>query len=368
MNSDLQIMLLASVVAAACALPGVFLVLRRTAMLSDAISHTALLGIVLAFLVVINFVPGFERPLDSPLLVIGAALIGLLTVTLVELLSNTGRLNQDAAIGLTFPALFSLAVIMISSLPALENVHLDTDVVLEGNLGFGVGTRSLWIMLAILVINFLFLLIFYKQLKLTTFDPGLAASLGISPVLVHYGLMSLVSVTAVGAFNVVGAILVVALIIAPAVTAYLLTDRLIWMIILSVLIGVVCSIAGYWLSIPLDTSTSGTIVAVLGAAFGLVFLFAPQQGIVSQSARRRNQKWEFAQTALVIHLQNHEHEPVYTDEANVEHCQEHMQWTHDFTERVVHLAQRENLLKRRGDVLFLTDSGRIRANEAIESV
>ncbi len=231
--TQIEIQLVATVVALACALPGVFLVLRRMAMMSDAISHTVLLGIVLAFFVV--------GDLESPLLVLGAAAMGVITVALVEALHGTGLVKQDAAIGLVFPALFSIAVILISRFA--RGVHLDVDAVLLGELAFAPLNRmtffgidlpaALWVMGGILLINIAFIALFFKELKLATFDAGLAATLGFSPVLIHYALMTLVSITAVGAFDAVGSILVVALMITPAATAYLLTDSLTRMLLYS---------------------------------------------------------------------------------------------------------------------------------------
>jgi len=227
MSPQTEIQLIASVVAAACAIPGVFLVLRRVALMSDAISHAVLLGIVLAFFV--------TKDLASPWLMIAAVLTGMLTVTLVELLIHTQLVKEDAAIGLVFPMLFSLGVILIARFAG--NVHLDNDAVLLGELAFAPfdrfvvagrdwGPKALFVMGGILFLNALFVGVFYKELKLSTFDAGLATALGFSPALIHYALMGLVSITAVGAFDAVGSILVVALMIAPPATAYLLTDRL----------------------------------------------------------------------------------------------------------------------------------------------
>ena len=163
--TQIEIQLVASVVAVACALPGVFLVLRRMAMMSDAISHTVLLGIVLAFFVV--------GDLESPFLVLGAAAMGVITVSLVEALNRTGLVKQDAAIGLVFPALFSIAVILISRFA--RGVHLDVDAVLLGELAFAPLNRmtffgidlpaALWVMGGILLINIAFIALFFKELK-----------------------------------------------------------------------------------------------------------------------------------------------------------------------------------------------------------
>jgi len=206
-----EIILIAIVTAVACALPGVFLVLRRMAMISDAITHTVLLGIVLAFFVV--------RDITSPVLVVAAAGAGVATVVLTELLSRSNRVREDAAIGLVFPLLFSIAVILIAQYAG--RIHLDVDAVLLGELAFApldrfefagndLGPRSLWLMSGILMVSLALLITFYKELKLATFDAALAAAFGFAPAALHYGLMSVVSLTAVGAFNAVGSVLVVA--------------------------------------------------------------------------------------------------------------------------------------------------------------
>lgn len=291
MSPQIEIQLLAAVVAAACALPGVFLILRRMALLSDAISHSVLLGIVLAFFVV--------RDLGSPVLLLGAAAMGVLTVALVEMMHRTRLVREDAAIGLVFPALFSLGVILISRYAG--DVHLDLDAVLLGEIAFApfdrlvvggrdLGPRGLWVMGSILLLNAAAITVFYKELKLTTFDAALAAALGFSPAVVHYGFMTLVSITAVGAFDAVGSILVIALMIAPPAAVYLLTDRLSAMLLLSVLIGVSSAISGYWLAHLLDASIAGAMATMAGAHFALALLFAPEQGIVARALRRRRQR------------------------------------------------------------------------------
>ncbi|MFO7682407.1 MAG: metal ABC transporter permease [Chloroflexota bacterium] len=364
-TSQIEIQLIAAVVAVACALPGVFLVLRRMAMMSDAISHTVLLGIVIAFFLV--------GSMESPLLVLGAAAMGLITVSLVELLNKTRLVKQDAAIGLVFPALFSLAVILISRYAG--GVHLDADAVLLGELAFAPFDRlalfgfslpkSLAVMSGILLLNGLFITLFYKELKLATFDAGLAATLGLSPALVHYGLMGVVSITAVGAFDAVGSVLVVALMIAPAAAAYLLTDSLPRMLGLAALIGMVSAISGYWLARTLDANIAGSMATMTGAAFLLAFLFAPQRGMAAFARRRQRQKWEFAQTSLAMHLMNHEATPAAANECTVGHLQDHFRWQPAFADRVVDKAQRRDLVKRENGRLILMENGRSLAREAL---
>ncbi len=363
-TAQLEIQAIAAVVAAACALPGVFLVLRRMALISDAISHAILPGIVLAFFVV--------QDLSSPLLVAGAAGMGLVTVALVELLKGTGLVREDAAIGLVFPVLFSIGVVLIARFA--DDVHLDTDAVLLGELafapfdrwvvaGYDLGPSALWLMGGILVLNALFIGVFYKELKLATFDAGLAVALGFSPALVHYTLMALVSVTAVGAFDAVGSILVVALMIAPPATAYLLTDRLPVMLGLAALLGVGGGIGGYWLAHWFDVSIAGSMAAVAGGVFGAAFLVAPQRGLVSLARRRVRQRWEFAQGALAIHLLQHEDQPEAAEESRVEHLNGHLRWDPAFAAKVVRQARRRGLVVQRDGMLALTDRGRAVAGE-----
>lgn len=364
--TQLEIQLIAVVVAMACALPGVFLILRRMGMLSDAISHSILLGIVLAFFI--------THDLTSPFLIIAATLTGVLTVSLVELLHRTRLVRQDAAIGLIFPFLFSIGVILVSRYGA--NIHLDTDSVLLGELAFApfnrmvifgwdIGPRSLYLMGGILLLNVLFIIFFFKELKLATFDSGLASALGFFPSLLHYGLMTIISITAVGAFDAVGSILVVALMIGPPVSAYLLTDRLAILLLLSALIGAVASILGYWLAHLLDASIAGSIAVMIGLIFLLVYLVAPDRGILAVVRRRHRQRIEFALEMLLVHLLNHEGLPEAASECHINHLTEHFHWEESFAQKVIRRAEREEFLGRREELLLLTDSGRERAQKSL---
>lgn len=365
-SAQMEIQIVAIVVAVACALVGVFLVLRQMAMMSDAITHSILPGIVVAFFIV--------QDLSSPFLIIAAAATGVLTVTLVELLNRTRLVREDAAIGIVFPALFSIGVILIARFAG--GIHLDLDVVLLGEIafvpfnratlfGFDLGPKALVMMAIILLINLIFITLFYKELKLATFDAGLAAALGFSPALIHYGLMSLVSVTAVGAFDSVGAILVVALIVGPPVTAYLLTDRLWVMLVLSSGIGALVAISGYWLARMLDASIAGSMATMTGVVFIVAYLLAPHRGLIAIAFRRQQQRWEFAGTMLAIHLLNHEGLPSAEQENRVEHLLEHLNWDRSFAERAVRHAERHNTVVRQDNYLYLTEQGRQRAREAI---
>jgi len=365
-SAQLEIQLIAIVVAAACALPGVFLVLRRVSLMSDAISHAILPGLVVAFFV--------TEDLGSPLLIVAAAATGVLTVVLIEALGRTGRVKEDAAIGLVFPIMFSIGVILIARFAS--DVHLDVDAVLLGELAFApfnrfeiggvdVGPQALWVMGPILVLNLAFLVVFFKELKLSTFDAGLAAALGFAPTALHYALMSLVSVTAVGAFDAVGSILVVALMIGPPAAAYLLTDRLPVMLGLSVGVGVVCAVAGYWTANLFDTSIAGAMATAVGVAFGLTFAFAPERGLVAKARLRRSQRRRFAEKMLAVHLLHHEGTPQEDRECRIPHLQEHLRWSPDFARDAVEFAVRDGYVQRHADRLALTTEGRAYAQESM---
>jgi manganese/zinc/iron transport system permease protein len=270
----------------------------------------------------------------------------------VELLNRTQLVREDAAIGLVFPAIFSVAVILISRFAG--DVHLDTDAVLLGELvfapfnrlklfGLDIGPEALYTTGGILLLNLIFVIVFYKELKLATFDPALAAALGFMPTLIHYALMTLVSLTAVGSFDAVGSVLVVAFMIAPPAAAYLLTDRLSRMLIYSALIGIFSAVSGYWLSYLLDASIAGSMATMTGASFLISYLFAPERGLLAQARRRQNQRIEFALTMLTMHIANHTAAQEAEIENEVIHLNEHLKWTPQFAMEVVGIAERTGL-------------------------
>lgn len=304
MTPTLVILVVGSLVAASCALVGSFLVLRKLALLGDAISHAVLPGIAIAF-----FLTGERAPLP---MVLGAGALGVLTVFLVELFHRSRRLKEDASIGVVFPALFSIGVILISRYAT--QVDLDLDCVLYGEIAYtpwdvlfwgprSFGPKALWVTGGVLVLNALFVGIFYKELKISTFDPELAASLGFSPTLLHYGLMSAVSVTVVGSFESVGAILVVAMLVVPPATAFLLTDRLSRMLFLAVVFGVTSAVAGYWLARWWDCSIAGAMATVAGGLFLLALGLSPRYGLLGRWVTHRRLRERLAGQLVLLHLE-----------------------------------------------------------------
>jgi manganese/zinc/iron transport system permease protein len=365
MNAPLAIVLTGILVAVACALLGSFLVLRRMAMLADAISHAILPGIVAGYFFAQG--PGLLAGFA------GAALAAIITVALVQALQNTQRIGSESAIGIVFPAMFALGTFLVSKYFA--NVHLDTDAVLYGNIefsafdvlavnGLNLGPQSLWVMGALCVLNLLFVTLFFKELKLATFDPGLAASLGFSPVLIHYALMAMVSITTVGAFTAVGAILVVAFIIVPAATAYLLTDDLKRMIMIAVIVGIVSAVAGFAVAFGVDASVAGAMASMTGVCFLLALLFSPLHGLVAKSRRLDKQRVKLGLETLVVHLLNHEGDAAEAHEAEMAHLSGELRWTPNFAQRIVATGKRNQLVVQLDGSLRLTDEGRRLALQA----
>ena len=273
MSFLLGTILLAVVTALACALPGVFIVLRKNSMLVDAISHAILPGIVVGYF--------FTRDLDSPLLILGAALAGLVVVLGSEWLSRTGLLTGDAPQGLIFPALFSAGVILVTL--NFANVHLDVHAVLVGDLnlaafqhlqfdGVSIGPGYLYVMLAVLASNTFFITALYPHLKVMMFAAAFALANGVRTRILGTTFMFLVSVTVTAAFHAVGAILVIALVVAPAATAFLVTQRLRSMIALTLVFAGGGALAGFWIAYVLDAATSAGMAVLYGVLFIVVFV------------------------------------------------------------------------------------------------
>ena len=311
--------------AAACAVLSPFLVLRKLSMVSDAISHSVLLGIVIAFFIV--------KDVGSPFLIVGAATFGVITVFAVELLSGTGLVKNDDAVGIVFPMFFALAVVLITKFA--RNVHLDTDVVLMGEViiaplnrieFMGIDLPKAFVQMGILlVINLLFVIIFFKELKVTTFDRGFATLAGFSSAALFYALMTLSSFTAVTAFDAVGAILVVSFLITPGAAAYLISKDLKVMIAISVGYAVINSIIGYVFSLLMNVSMSGMTAAAAGVTFLLTFLFN-REGLITAIFIRLQKKSELKLGLFLNHIGNHSGKKEESEELGLGSIKNHLKW------------------------------------------
>lgn len=341
MLPELEIQIIAVIASISCAVLGSFIVLRKMAMLTDAITHTILLGIVIAFFI--------TQDLSSPLLYLGAMFMGLITVYLIELLQGTKLLSEESAIGVVFPFLFSIAIILISKYAG--SVHLDTDSVLLGELAFApfdrmiifgidIGAKSIYTMGAVLIINLLFIKIFYKELQLSSFDKLLAYSLGFAPMLLHYLLMSLVSLTAVSAFSAVGSILVVAFMIGPPITARLLTHNLGRMIRYSAGIAAFNALAGYQLARLFDVSIAGSMALITGLVFIAVLAFARENGLIVSWIRQFNLRKEFDDMTLLVHLYHHRNSDEIAEETGLDTIAHHLNWSNERLQKCIRRLHR----------------------------
>lgn len=352
---QIEIIIIGTLIAISCSIVGVFLVLRKLSMMSDAITHTVLLGIVIGYFM--------THDMNSPVLMIGAVVMGLITVYMVEMLQNTRLLSEEASIGVVFPFIFSIAVILISRYAG--SVHLDTDAVLLGELAFAPLSRLSFLGISIptaylnagfiLILDAVIVTLFFKELKVTSFDPILAAAIGISPVLMNYLLMTLVSITAVGAFNAVGSILVIAFMIGPPVTAYLMTHDLKRMIYLSVLISAINVFVGYQIARILDVSIAGSMAVMTGISFVLVFLFEPNNGYVMRMMLRSKQKRSFKEMVVLLHIYNHHvyHQDIITEES----VKQILNYDNVYIENTLQLFAKNAYIEMKQDVIILTQKG-----------
>ena len=345
--------------AAACALLSPFLVLRKLSMVSDAISHSVLLGIVLAFFIV--------KDVGSPLLIAGAALFGVITVFAVEFLSGTGLVKNDDAVGIVFPMFFALAVVLITKFA--RNVHLDTDIVLMGEViiaplnrteFLGMDLPKAFVQMGILfIVNLLFIIIFFKELKITTFDKGFAKLAGFSSVALFYALMTLSSLTAVTAFDAVGAILVVSFLITPGAAAYLISKDLKVMIAISVGYAVINSIIGYVLSLLMNVSMSGMTAAVAGVTFLITFLFN-REGLITAIFIRLKRKSELKPELFLTHIGNHSGKKEELEELGLGSIRDHLKWKQTEVDKIAGRLIRRGLIRIdiNKNIYDLTERGR----------
>jgi len=256
-----------------CALIGNFLVLRKLSLMGDAISHAVLFGIVMAF-----FIVGTLHSIWFFILsVLFAVFLGFIVQWIVERVS----ISRESIIGVVFTFFFALGVLLIVQFAG--NIHLDTHAVLFGSvefsvferfvfLSFDLGPKSMWTLGAVFLLNIFLIKLFYKELKITTFDPNFATSVGISPKLIHYLVMFLTSITVVTAFEAVGAILVVALLVVPVVTSYIFNKRLNFMIGYSLFFALLSSIVGYLFSVYFDVSVAGAVAFISGVILCFVVI------------------------------------------------------------------------------------------------
>ncbi|QOY36162.1 metal ABC transporter permease [Anaerobacillus isosaccharinicus] len=256
-----------------CGVIGCFIILRGMALMGDAISHAVLPGVVIAYMLGASFF-------------VGAVITGVLTALGIGYISQNSRIKDDSAIGIMFTAMFAFGVVLNSS---LRGTSVDLWHILFGNV-LAVSTADLWVTFGMSIFVVAMIILFYRPLLLSTFDPTMAKATGLPVKFIHYMLMLLLSLVTVASLQAVGIILVVAMLITPGATAYLLTDRLSTMLVLSAMFGVISGVLGIFFSVIFDVSSGSTIVLIASLLFGLAFFFSPKQGLLWRALRSKLQQ------------------------------------------------------------------------------
>ncbi|MGI1828891.1 metal ABC transporter permease [Bacillus safensis] len=262
-----------------CGVIGCFIILRGMALMGDAISHAVLPGVAISYMLGINFF-------------FGAVLTGVLTAIGIGYVSQNSRIKNDSAIGIVFTAFFSIGIILITFLKSSSDLYH----ILFGNV-LAVRSSDMWITLGIGIFILLAVIVFYKELLISSFDPVISSVYGLPNRMIHYFLMTLLTLVTVASLQTVGIILVVAMLITPAATAYLLTDRLWIMIYLSAFFGAVSAVAGLGLSFTYNLSSGASIVLVATILFGSAFVFSPKQGILWRSLKSKRKRTQLKKEA-----------------------------------------------------------------------
>lgn len=252
---------------------GSFIILRGMSLMGDAISHAVLPGVALSYMLGSSYI-------------IGATVFGMASAALIGFVTKHSRLKNDTAIGIVFSAFFALGIILIS----FARSSTDLYHILFGNV-LAVRDSDMFLTAAVLGIVLISVPLFYKQLKLTSFAPNIAKSYGWNISAINYGLMFLLTLVAVTSLQTVGTILVIAMLITPAATAYQLTDKLLVMIVLSTVFGTLSSIVGLYFSYSYNLPSGATIVMAAAIFFIVAFIFAPKKGLIGQ-LRKENLRYE----------------------------------------------------------------------------
>lgn len=255
-----------------CGVIGSFIVLRGMALMGDAISHAVLPGVAISYMFGINFF-------------YGAVFTGVLTAVGIGVVSQNSRIKNDSAIGIVFSAAFALGIILITKARSAT----DLTQILFGNV-LSVRASDMWLTLIVGSIVILVVFVFYKELLVSSFDETMAAAYGLKVRLIHYTIMVLLTLVTVASLQTVGVILVVSMLITPASTAYLLTNRLSTMIFLAAFFGAISSVIGLYFSFVYNLPSGGVIVLAATAIFVITFIFAPKQGVLWRSLKMRKQR------------------------------------------------------------------------------
>ncbi|MFN3166254.1 MAG: iron chelate uptake ABC transporter family permease subunit [Phycisphaeraceae bacterium] len=335
-----------------CGLLGTFVVLRRMALIGDALSHAVLPGVVLTFMLT-----GRTDPLP---LLLGATAAGIVTTALINLVTRTSRTKEDSSIGIVFTAMFAVGIILYSMMD--RATHFDMQCFLFGD-PLAISTADLWMMIAVCPAVILVIVVLYHRLKLISFDPVLAAAMGVSVVLTHYLLMGLLSVTIVAGLKTTGVILVVAMVITPASAAYQVTNRFGVMLLLSAVFGGVAAGLGMSVAFVFGSPTGPAIVIVAALLFGLAVLFSPGHGWVFERLRRLRLSRHVAEEDVLKAVYRLGEQPIDRPQAIGEETGLHAKQIRAAVSRLVQAG----MANVEAGMVALTDAGRAHAEQMVRA-
>lgn len=351
-------MLASVIVGITCGLVGTFIMLRRLSLIGDALAHAVLPGVIIGFIIAGK---------GQLAMFIGAVFSGLVTSLLIGFVSRNSKIKEDTAIGVVFTGFFALGVLMVSQ---LKNVHIDLSSYLFGDI-LGVSSDDLVLSGLIAILVFVTVIIFYRQLLVTSFDPTMAAVMGLSTGLVHYLLMGLLSMTIVASLQSVGVILVVAMLITPAATAYLLTDRLHKMLIYSVMIGIFTATVGLFFSYHFNFASGASMVIFGMLIFLFTLIFSPTQGILSRYIKKRKiAEKNLAQDALKNLFKNcidHHQLKIIREVIDISDLKNLLGSRGKKFKKALANLKKEDLISIEGDQIRITEKGKSFALRLIRS-
>lgn len=352
----LTTLLSGSLVSTVCGVVGCFIILRRMAFLGDALAHAMLAGVVAGYLIM---KVAFGSEANAPAMLIGSLIAGFVTVAMVSFVSKLSRIKEDTAIGIMYTAIFAVGGLLASLFSRF--IHIDLLHFVTGNV-LAVEVVDLWMMALVATVVFSVIILFFRQLQLASFDPVMAASIGIPVVLLDYVLTTCTSLVVVSAVNIVGVILVVGLLVTPAATAYLLCDRLSRMVFVSAALAESSFLLGYWLSSAINVAPGSAIVVASSLQFLIVLAVAPRYGLIADWLRRTNavpQRLVEDVLSCVLKAPN--------AKILLSNIGEYVREPAESLRRAVRSLEKQGLLTIEGSAVCLTDTGRHEARRLVRA-
>lgn len=349
----IRALIASSIVGITCGILGCFVILRVMALIGDALSHAILPGVVVGFMVAGH----------NPLAIFaGAVISGLITSMIITWIQRNSITKEDSSIGIVFTAMFALGIIGISWLTKKQGIHLDMKDFLFGNV-LGVSNGDLWLTFLIGIFVILCTIVFFRYLFITTFDPVIALTMGISTAVIHYFLMFLLSLSIVASLQSVGVILVVAMLIIPASTAYLLTNKLRNMIFISAITGLFAATSGLIVAIVFEITPGPTMTIMGSMAFGYALLFSPKRGFVINQIKKQKQKHQINEEDVLKRILQIGNKSELTPEI----INNKLGFGISKVNRYLNNLQNKNLVEVTGKKISLTKNGIQEANKLVRA-